>query len=285
MRITVPICSTLIILSLFGAGCSTANTADHQSRTMPIGQVMVNSQIADEQKLPSGFERREISYADGRKVSLIVIPFKSDEWAWSLANDPTQPKSVRAWREMLDADLVINGSYFEENYQPSGYYFGPNVINEKTWPSREQQNEPASYSGLARVHDGKLELAYLTAHPQDKPKDDEQAFLTYPTLLAEGKSLVSEDSKKYARRTILAQDAGGTNFIIITESGATSLYETAKWIADQPEKFQIAINLDGGPSTGLSFKKDDETFEIPSAPIPNVVTATRKPSYLPLPRE
>ncbi|MFA6503968.1 MAG: phosphodiester glycosidase family protein [Patescibacteria group bacterium] len=124
---------------------------------------------------------------------------------------------------------------------------------------------------MIKLHDGKLELAHLTSNPQEKPAENEQAFLTYPTLLADGKSLVKEDSKKYARRTILAQDATGQTFILITENSAISLYEAAEWLEEQPEKFKIAVNLDGGPSTGLSFKKDDETFEIPSAPIPNVV--------------
>ena len=265
---TIAASSTLIALLLFGAGCSSSNNPPQIS---PIGQVMINDNDVQKQALPAGFTRREASYQDGREVSWIVIPLKLEDWMWSLANDPTQPKSVKAWREMLNANLVINGSYFDEDYQPAGFYHGPNVTNSKAWPNREQQNNPSSYSGLIKLHDGKLELAHLTSNPQEKPAENEQAFLTYPTLLADGKSLVKEDSKKYARRTILAQDATGQTFILVTENSAISLYEAAEWLEEQPEKFKIAVNLDGGPSTGLSFKKDDETFEIPSAPIPNVV--------------
>lgn len=260
--------STLIALSLFGAGCSSSNNSP---QTSPIGQVMINDNDAQKQVLPTNFTRREVSYQDGRKVSWIVISLKSEDWVWSLANDPTQPKSVKAWREMLDANLVINGSYFDESYQPAGFYAGQNVTNAKAWPDREQQNNPSSYSGLIKLDDGKLELAHLTSNPQEKPANDKHAFLTYPTLIANGKSLVKEDSKKYARRTILAQDIEGLTYIIITESSTASLYEAAEWLEDQPEKFQIAVNLDGGPSTGISYKLHDDSFDIPSAPIPNVV--------------
>lgn len=265
---------SIIFLSLVatGSGCYATNETKPQALT--INQVINNQPKATPQALPSGFERREVAYADGRQVTWIVVLLKKDGWSWSLANDPSKPKAVSAWRELLKANLVINGSYFNEDYHPSGYYQEPNSSSSKPWPDLAAQKKPDSYSGLLKIRDGKLDILHLTEKPQTKPAKDEQALLTYPTLLANGQALVKEDSKKYARRTILAQDAEGTAYLLITESGALSLYEASQWLANQPEKLQIAINLDGGPSTGLSYQKDDSGFEIPSVPVPNVITAT-----------
>lgn len=166
--------------------------------------------------------------------------------------------------------------YFDENYHPAGFYQNPNSSSSKPWPDLSAQKKPDSYSGLMKIHDGNLEINYLTDKPQAKPAKDEQVLLTYPTLLANGQPLVKEDSQKYSRRTILAQDAGGTTYILVTETGLTSLYEVGQWLANQPEKFRIAINLDGGPSTGLSYQANDSNFEVPSVPVPNVITASFK---------
>ncbi|MHB8830520.1 MAG: phosphodiester glycosidase family protein [Patescibacteria group bacterium] len=257
-------------LAMTGSGCYV--TPETKSKPLTINQVINNQPKATPQALPSGFERREVAYADGRQVSWILVTLKTDAWSWSLANDPSKPKTVSSWRELLKANLVINGSYFNQDYHPSGYYQEPNSSSSKPWPDLAAQKKPDSYSGLLKIRDGKLEISHLTDKPQTKPAKNEQALLTYPTLLANGQPLVKEDSKKYARRTILAQDAEGTTYLVITETGALSLYEASRWLASQPEKFQIAINLDGGPSTGLSYQTSGSSFEIPSAPIPNVIT-------------
>jgi len=261
-------------LAMTGSGCYLATDTKPQAPGPTISQILNNQPQVKTQALPSDFERREVAYADGRQVSWILFKLKADIWSWSLANDPSSPKTVSAWRETLKSNLVINGSYFNEDYHPSGYYQEPNSSSSQPWPDLATQKKPDSYSGLLKIRDGKLEISHLTDKPQAKPAKSEQALLTYPTLLANNQSLVKEDSKKYARRTILAQDAEGTTYLLITETGAVSLYEASQWLATQPEKLQIAINLDGGPSTGLSYQEGDSNFEVPSVPVPNVITVT-----------
>lgn len=265
---------SLILLGLLfsGAGCSIAPDKKPQAET--IGQVMNNPAPSEIQKLPEGWERRQVSYADGRKVSWIVAPFKAGSWSWSLANDPSNPQSVAKWREIVTADLVINGSYFDESFQPAGYFKGNESGSLKPWPDKKSQADPKSYSGLIKIKNGQLQITYLVDAQQDEPSKDEQALLTYPTLLAKGQPLIKDDSQKYARRTVLAQDGRGQTYVVMTESGLASLYETAQWLAAQPEKFTIAVNLDGGPSTGVSYSRDESEFNLPSASVPNVLTAT-----------
>lgn len=266
----------LILLGLLfsGAGCSVA--PDKKPQTETIGQVMNSPTPSEIQKLPEGWERRQVSYADGRKVSWIMAPFKADDWSWALVNDPSNPQSVARWREVVTADLVINGSYFDESFQPAGYFKGNESKSLKPWPDKKSQADPKSYSGLIKIKNGQLQIAYLVDAQQAEPSQDEQALLTYPTLLSKGQPVIKDDSQKYARRTVLAQNISGETYIILTESGLASLYETAQWLAAQPEKFQIAVNLDGGPSTGISYSQNESEFNLPSASVPNVLTATLK---------
>ncbi|MDD5760168.1 MAG: hypothetical protein PHI06_13935, partial [Desulfobulbaceae bacterium] len=127
-------------LAMTGSGCYVASETKPQPLT--INQVINNQPKATPQALPSGFERREVAYADGRQVTWIVVPFKKDVWSWSLANDPSKPKTVSSWRELLKANLVINGSYFNEDYHPSGYYQEPNSSSSKPWPDQAAQKKP-----------------------------------------------------------------------------------------------------------------------------------------------
>lgn len=262
-------------LSLTGAGCLTLDTPS-QTEPKPLGQIL-NQQpsepaIDQTQPLPANMERRSLEFADGRTINFILVKLPADEWQWSLENQPAEPKTVKRWREDLNSHLVINGSYFNESQMPTGFYQDEEQTGLISWPDTDSQNNPNSYTGSITITNGNLQLNYLPAQPGPAPSTATQAFLSFPTLIFNGRALVKEDSQKYARRTVLAQDSNNTHYIILTESGVISLYELADWLAAQPEQFNTAINLDGGPSTGLSYNYQDLTLDIPSASVPNVIS-------------
>lgn len=216
--------------------------------------------------------RRTVTYSDGRIVNFLVIKLNKEMFKWNMANEPSSPKTVMAWRQELDADLVINGSYFDEEMRPTGFYKLQNQKSSRiAWPEREKQNNETGYTGMIQIRGGLLELFYLPDNFQKTPTQDTAVFLSYPTLIANGKSLIETNTQRYARRTVLAHDKEGIPHVVITENGALSLYELAKWLNQQPEQFMIAINLDGGGSTGLSYEDQKIKLEITSVPVPNVI--------------
>lgn len=259
-----------LALPLVGLGCT--QTKDNNPK--PVGNLL-DGQAQVQATLPSGFERRNVSYEDGREVSWVTSSFKPDAWHWSLAENKNQPMDVKEWRDYLNTNLVINGAYFKEDYAPSGFYQTASTTQNK-WPDQDEQANENSYSGMLRIKSGSLELSYLVARPQAQPNKNDQVLLTYPTLIADGKPIVKEDSHKLARRTILAQDVNGTIHVYITEQGAVSLYEASQWLATQEEKISIAINLDGGPSTGIAYRDGSSKLDILSGNIPNVIAASKK---------
>ncbi|MBP9749111.1 phosphodiester glycosidase family protein, partial [Patescibacteria group bacterium] len=143
------------------------------------------------------------------------------------------------------------------------------------WPSTSARANETGYTGAVGIFGGKIQLAYLPKESVE-PSATDQLFLTYPTLLFASEPLVEKDSGLTARRTVLAEDAEGVTYAIVTEGGLISLYDLAVWLKEQPETFTIAVNLDGGPSTGLALKDGEAVIDTSLAAVPNVVVGRKK---------
>jgi exopolysaccharide biosynthesis protein len=224
------------------------------------------------EQLPKGISRRTLDI-DDRHVVFDVINLTAQGLSMSLANDPETPKSVKEWRATIGADFVVNGAYFDEKNSPTGFYSLNGSSSVIDWPKIEDQQTTASYSFLVEAKDGKLVLSYLPDAPRAEPPKN--GFLSFPTLIANGRSLIKADSGLYAARTMLAQDARGDVYLVIVEKSAISLYEAATWLLSQPEGFVLAGNLDGGPSTGVSYTDGKRIFDELSAVVPNVIIGSR----------
>jgi hypothetical protein len=222
--------------------------------------------------LPEYVIRRAETFAD-RKVSFLIVDLTEARYRFDLKKNEERPLSVQMWRDALAADIVFNGAYFGEGNEPSGYFKVNDEPSVQPWPSREEQKEKVSYAFLVEVNDGALQLSYLPENPQEEPAGD--AFLSFPTLVVNGRPIVKADSLQYGARTILAEGDNGHIYLVLTERGSVSLYEAAEWLAAQPEHFTLAGNLDGGPSTGVSLENGFFDLEDASAQIPNVLAGYR----------
>ena len=264
--LTSLVLSTLLFL---GIGCVHQKTKTIS--TIPITKV--KEKVLKKNKLPDFIQRRIISFDNKRQTTMLFIKVDQAKWQWFSQNNPQHPLSLIEWQKKLQSPLVINGFYFDENNQPTGFYQVEKGPPSKTkWPSLEKQKKATSYTGLVTINAKYgMRLKYLPYSPQKEPPQESSNFLSFPTLVAGGFSLIKTDSKKYARRTALAMDRDDNIYIIITELGTLSLYELAKWIEQQPEKIDIAVNLDGGKSTGLIYKDKDTLLKTPAIKLPNVL--------------
>ena len=183
-----------------------------------------------------------------RKVSFYVLKIDAAKWSWQLAEDQKNPKSISLWRDEQGAEIAINAAYFTASGTASGYY--RDALNKResriAWPTTEEQKDKSAYTGAVLIKNGQLSLAYL---PEDKisPMDQDSVFLTYPTLVVDGSPAVTKETGNLARRTALAEDAQGDDYIIVSREGSVTLYEFSRWLAAEPEHFVHAVNLDGGP--------------------------------------
>jgi len=217
--------------------------------------------------LPAFMERRITSF-DGHEVSFLVSKFSSDS-RWFMVSDPSAPKSVHEWRTNLNAMFVMNGSYFSDVFQPTGFYSIDGAESVVSWP--ELAPGEAGYTFAVNIRqDGTMNMYHVPASSMFGAYPG-STLLSFPTLVLNDTAMIETDSGLHARRTVLAQEDNGTVDVIVSESGEVSLYQMAQWLAQQPEHFRIAGNLDGGPSTGISTAASPWDIEIQSAAVPNVL--------------
>jgi exopolysaccharide biosynthesis protein len=257
-----------LVPALLGAGCVSSSP---QATPSPSSAV-----VAPINNLPVYAERRVVNLSEtGERVTFLMLRIEPDAWQWSLAQDPGNLKTPEAWRAQLGAEIVMNGSYFNERGEPSGYFRNPPDVPSSSirWPLDAQNR--TGYTGAVLLKDGALSLAYLPDADLD-PAQADAIFLTFPTLVANGKSVVEKESGLRARRTALAEDADGRDYILVTEEGSVSLFALSRWLVAQPEEFRIAVNLDGGPSTGLALRDGDAAIDLGLAPVPNVLALRKR---------
>ena len=85
------------------------------------------------------------------------------------------------------------------------------------------------------------------------------------------------DQGNPARRTVIAQDNEGYILIVVTPRGYLSLHELAVFLANSDLEVDVALNLDGGSSTGLWLDTGPTVVEIDSiAPVPSVIAVHRR---------
>lgn len=219
--------------------------------------------------LPSSMERR-IALIDGRTVSFLILHVPQ-AMTWGFANDPASAKSVHEWRTALGAVVAVNGSYFDGDNNPAGYYVRNGEESAVNCPNFADSASLAGYTFGVSVQDDHLHLSYIPDDPSFcSDLMSSNRFASFPTLLVDGAPAVAMDSGFLARRTILAEGKNGVD-IIVMESGELSLFEAARWLDLQGDEYTIAGNLDGGPSTGISAKAEPWSVEVSSAAVPNVL--------------
>jgi len=67
------------------------------------------------------------------------------------------------------------------------------------------------------------------------------------------------DDGRPARRTVVAQDLEGRILLIIAPRGYLSLHELAFFLSESDLDLDVALNLDGGFSTGLWLRADAQS--------------------------
>ncbi|HVM90580.1 MAG TPA: phosphodiester glycosidase family protein [Verrucomicrobiae bacterium] len=178
----------------------------------------------------------------------------------------TTTQTMAQWSsEFPDAALIVNGVYFHEDNLPSGYLSSHGT-------AVGIRRFDLDKSGLIALDDG-VHIYDTSVNP---PRFDSfaDAAQSYPLFFKSGKPAIKEDSQKPARRSFIGKDARGNVYIGVVPSAQISLYQTMLMLGETGIEWANVINLDGGPSTGITTKAES----VPSLfPVPNVIAVFRKP--------
>lgn len=220
-----------------------------------------------------GLEIRTMTFptADGKTAESVVTRIDPARFDLRIHYDPAAARQVSIWRDDLSALAVINAGFFHEDYTSSGLII---VDGQASGVSFDTISAPYyEFGGMFTLTDGASVLRYLAAQPYTRGEPIDYAVQGLPMLIADGAPIQFTMPPRPARRTAIALDASGRVLFINVSNHAVSLYEFRDWLASERElAITAALNLDGGPSTGLSVQAGTVYFEQESwSSIPSII--------------
>jgi len=185
--------------------------------------------------------------------------------------DPVVPRPVSAWAGLLQPLLVVNGGYFT----PENETVGLLISDGRAWGTSY-----GDFAGMFAVNPSPLEekasVRWLRDQPYDPNEPLIEALQSFPVLVKPGGVMgfpANADDGRPSRRTVVAQDRQGRILFIVAPRGYLSLHGLARFLADSDLDLDVALNLDGGFSTGLWLRTNEAPVEINSlVPVPSVIS-------------
>jgi hypothetical protein len=215
-----------------------------------------------------GLERRVFEVYNGQNQhveSLYVWRLDQRYFRLDVAYEE-RPKTLQAWQAQTKAAIVMNGGYYSidnERYFPDGL----TIVNGQ--PSGRSFNR----GGMLAIQPSGAELRWLDERPYNPNERIQSALQSFPILVRPGGQLgygPEKESHANARRTVIAQDKNGRILLMVAPQGYFTLHQLSRYLTESDLNLDIAINLDGGGSTGILVANPEELIS-PTRPIPFVI--------------
>jgi len=176
------------------------------------------------------------------------------------------PKTLETWQMETNALMVVNGGYYSidnERYFPDGL----TIIN------GQASGRSFNIGGMLAINDSRAELRWLVQQPYNSSEPLQAALQSFPILVNPGGGLgfgPERENNVSARRTVIGQDKNGRILFVVAPQGYFTLHQLSVYLTESDLNLDIAVNLDGGGSTGILIANPREV--IPSnRPLPFVI--------------
>jgi uncharacterized protein YigE (DUF2233 family) len=253
----------VLALPFVGVSCSNKTIAT-------IGKAKNESLPTFDWEMHEDISRRPYnSLVDDRIYKFIAYKFDPD--VYHLAIHHEQPKRLEDWQAELRSPLVLNGAYFTEDMSPTGQLvidgveIGSNIYDSET-------------TGTLYSNDNVTTIIDSLSSYYPEVRANTDFVQSFPLLIMGGKVAINEDSEKIARRTVIAQDYQDNILVLIVDQTPVSLYKFSNILKASDLNIKTALNLDGGPSTGLIMTTDSFSETIyPVTELPQVISLSKYP--------
>lgn len=263
----------LIGLSFAAIGCTTTSTAVYNEDTSSdlLGGHIFGEEVGSKNDAIPENEWLAVTegvgymrYEDNTRL-LTTELYRLDPSAieFLLVNDPENAVSVSEWRDKYkDAILIVNGSYFAENFEPTGMLIDEGVVGDAAYSyEKSALLELAPTPQIHDTQDGAPNLSLI-----------EEGLQSYPVLIRDGELALGQDSGKVAQRTFMGTDVQGNLYIGVIPYNFVTLHEMMLSLNALDVEWKHVLNLDGAGSTGLSAEAENHHNMINSVtPVPHVI--------------
>jgi len=169
---------------------------------------------------------------------------------------------VSGWARQLGALLVVNGGYFT----PEQIVTGLTVVDGQPYGTPF-----GDYAGMVAVGpDETVSVRWLRTRPYDPAEPLKSAIQSFPMLVHPGGGVgfpSDGDDGRTSRRTVVAQDQQGRLLFLIAPRGYLSLHALSVWLAGSDLDIDVALNLDGGTSSGFWMTGGPQIDSLISVPV------------------
>jgi uncharacterized protein YigE (DUF2233 family) len=218
-------------------------------------------------RVASGVEVRYEDWKNGSgdDETVTIVRFDTHKIKVSVGYQPGQPQSMTDWMQEEHPLAIINGGFFDQQYNATALV----VSNGKVYG--ESYN---GFGGMLSVDTrGSLSLRSLSQQPYNPNSEQlEQATQSVPMLMSGGKRTQFNADASQTRRSVVAMDKQGRLLFIVSPDPIFSLDELADQLVSSDLSIEVALNLDGGSSTGLYVNGGSSQVRIDSlAKLPLVI--------------
>jgi uncharacterized protein YigE (DUF2233 family) len=218
------------------------------------------------QSIGPGVEYRELKIDQGdRSDRLRIARIDPAQARLRVLYQPDRPRRVSEWLSESNAIAAVNGNYFD----PQNHALGL-VIQDG------QQRDGVVYQGFGgmfAVSGDEVRVRWNVQEPYNgEPLTD--ALQNFPMLVLPGgaPNLEIDDNGHVSLRTAVAQDRSGRIIFVVSPAPTFTLTEFGQWLAASDLDLNVALNLDGGTSSGLVLRSGNRNLGVDSwVNVPNVI--------------
>ena len=222
----------------------------------------------DWSQIAAGIERREVEVVvPGTSLVETLILFRLDPAAVTIRvhYTPGRARAISTWVAELSAKmpaplLVVNGGYFSEDNHVTAFTVAD---------GRAAGASYVDFGGMFSLRGGEARVRSLTVAPWRPDERFDQAVQGFPVLVRPGRTPYTNPDGMRSRRTAIAQTATGAIVIVVAPRYTLTLTEFAAALIDPELDLAIAVNLDGGSSTGYWARPGDNLES--DSPVPAVI--------------
>ena len=203
--------------------------------------------------------------SDGDDETVTIVRLDTHKIKVSVGYQPGQPLSMNDWTQLEHPLAIINGGYFDQQFNATALVVSNGKVFGKSY---------TGFGGMLSVNArGSISLRSLRQQPYDPNSEHlEQATQSSPMLISGGKRTQFSADASQTRRSIVAMDKQGRLLFIVSPNQIFSLDELADQLASSDLSIEVALNLDGGSSTGLYVNGGSSHVSIDSlAKLPLVI--------------
>lgn len=221
-------------------------------------------------QLRPGLERRQINLITregGIRETFYLLRLDPELFRFDVAYDPGTPKSLTDWQKETGALVVVNGGFFTDSNQATGLII---VDGQPSGVSYE------GFGGMLAITETGPKLQWLMQQPYDPNETISAGLQSFPMLVTPGGQMgFADEDGLPARRTAIAQDTKGRILFLLANTGTFTLHEFSRYLVESDFELDVALNLDGGASTGLLLADPVEGVA-PFTLLPSVLTVHLK---------